>query len=695
MKKLISLMVWLSVCVTIESTTNFHDNFAYHHIINKGIERMKHKPNIKETLSNFPLWNSEESFSSYLKLILSDPDKFLSLSTTNYNLSDSCLIGMEHYFYGLRDLKIWAIEMFDSTGKLPSGILQGDLLWPGQFDQCVNISAVVEDPSNKSKSITLQGKYFSLSVNTSLFINATIPTAFQYENILSYLCFESFEVYFKHRNLPGEPIQNFKPLSALEFKGLVIGICLPSSCTEEDVKGMVHAAFYLIKVGLPSDSPLKNISSLLLDVHDPTARFEARPETVVAIIFSCVIGLLVVIGTSKPMDYFSGSCDHYSEKTGMAGSNTTVNAETSDVSPLFSDESNVTTLTLVQRLRNPENIVVISDWIKRWSFQAVLGGFFAVDSFYLLRRNSINVKEDRKIHYLERWTTCNISDSNRNEEKRRKNELGTILLPQILEYWSDGPFWPDRSPDYNQCTKYWWRNLLYIQNFFPCMAWSWYLANDMQFFIISPLILIPLYRKPLIGYVVLGVLFLEQFIFRGVISVYYQLKMNGPQSENFLDWFDYMYQRPYTRISPYLIGMIVGYILWKTGRKVHLPKVAVILGWIISLVCVTSVVYGSLEENQGHLNSIITSFLSSPLWGPLSQLTYCAYLLHPIVLYVNTLTQRYPIYFSDLNVLEFKYFCETIYMFFGNLMLTYLISFVVSLTFEVPLIGLERLFWRK
>ncbi|KAL0132838.1 hypothetical protein PUN28_000500 [Cardiocondyla obscurior] len=47
---------------------------------------------------------------------------------------------------------------------------------------------------------------------------------------------------------------------------------------------------------------------------------------------------------------------------------------------------------------------------------------------------------------------------------------------------------------HEMCPKYWWRNLLYINNFFSfdtmCMKWSWYLANDMQFYIIAVILLI-------------------------------------------------------------------------------------------------------------------------------------------------------------------------------------------------------------
>ena len=42
------------------------------------------------------------------------------------------------------------------------------------------------------------------------------------------------------------------------------------------------------------------------------------------------------------------------------------------------------------------------------------------------------------------------------------------------------------------CEDYWWSTLLYINNFHPndfnkeCMNWTWYLANDTQFYILAP-----------------------------------------------------------------------------------------------------------------------------------------------------------------------------------------------------------------
>jgi hypothetical protein len=43
------------------------------------------------------------------------------------------------------------------------------------------------------------------------------------------------------------------------------------------------------------------------------------------------------------------------------------------------------------------------------------------------------------------------------------------------------------------CKLNWWKNLLFIQNFFPldqmCMSWSWYVATDFQLFALCSVLL--------------------------------------------------------------------------------------------------------------------------------------------------------------------------------------------------------------
>lgn len=59
----------------------------------------------------------------------------------------------------------------------------------------------------------------------------------------------------------------------------------------------------------------------------------------------------------------------------------------------------------------------------------------------------------------------------------------------VLRYSHNNSVFEPTIIDHVTCDKYWWRNILYINNMFPqsemCMIWSWYMANDTQFFIIG------------------------------------------------------------------------------------------------------------------------------------------------------------------------------------------------------------------
>lgn len=63
----------------------------------------------------------------------------------------------------------------------------------------------------------------------------------------------------------------------------------------------------------------------------------------------------------------------------------------------------------------------------------------------------------------------------------------------ILSYTHNNSVFSPAIYDHVTCAKYWWRNALYVNNFYPqrefCMLWSWYLANDMQFYIIAVVLL--------------------------------------------------------------------------------------------------------------------------------------------------------------------------------------------------------------
>lgn len=75
-----------------------------------------------------------------------------------------------------------------------------------------------------------------------------------------------------------------------------------------------------------------------------------------------------------------------------------------------------------------------------------------------------------------------------------------LFSVSLIRYIGSGPIWPEVT-NYvlvRNCEKYWWSALLYVQNYVNpnemCLGHSWYLSVDMQLFILSPIILYPLWK---------------------------------------------------------------------------------------------------------------------------------------------------------------------------------------------------------
>ncbi|CAL1284193.1 unnamed protein product, partial [Larinioides sclopetarius] len=76
----------------------------------------------------------------------------------------------------------------------------------------------------------------------------------------------------------------------------------------------------------------------------------------------------------------------------------------------------------------------------------------------------------------------------------------------LFPFLGSGPVWPTYETN-PVCKENWMWNVLLLNNLLShkklCLFPTWHLACEMQLFIISPIFLILLMRKPKIGYILI------------------------------------------------------------------------------------------------------------------------------------------------------------------------------------------------
>ncbi|CAH0559437.1 unnamed protein product [Brassicogethes aeneus] len=284
----------------------------------------------------------------------------------------------------------------------------------------------------------------------------------------------------------------------------------------------------------------------------------------------------------------------------------------------------------------------------------------------------------------------------------------------ILRYLHNYSVFSPAIIDHISCSNFWWRNALYINNFYPqhefCMLWSWYIANDTQFFVIASALLLIAVRGPRhlkFAAISIAVLLVASWITTFTIAMKYNFVA---RVEEPFALFDQLYDKPWMRIGPYLIGLVAGYFMFKVDCKVKMSPVAVILGWTLSLLCLGCLVYGLGREGLvvpasafyaalGHTawglslawitiaccsgyGGPLNCFFSCNLFLPLSRLTYCAYLIHPVLMCLTS-------FILDGTMHLHNMFAAVIYC--GNVVLSFLVAFAISLGFEAPVVNLLKI----
>ena len=108
---------------------------------------------------------------------------------------------------------------------------------------------------------------------------------------------------------------------------------------------------------------------------------------------------------------------------------------------------------------------------------------------------------------------------------------------------------------------------------------------------------------------------------------------------------------------------------------------------------------------------MINKFLSLSIWIPLSRLTFATYLVHTLVLISYYSSQEHTMHLQDYSavynsnvyyhfkIYHFTYFnCfkkQKVYNFIGNMFISFGFGYLVSMVFEVPLLGLEKFVFKR
>ncbi|PSN39089.1 hypothetical protein C0J52_07349 [Blattella germanica] len=494
---------------------------------------------------------------------------------------------------------------------------------------------------------------------------------------------------------------------------LQLAYCIPSTCSPQDFQTVFNE--YL------SSNPLLGGMGISVAVPDGSCQTSDEKELStgdwLAVALLLIIALLAV--TSTAYDLF---------KTGSKNKLFTSFSWYSNGKKLLSTNSSSDTLEAIHGIR----FLSICWWVPSFWRLYITNATVSVDTFFFLggllvcylflkQMDKEKAKFNIALYYFHRYIRLTPPYA-----------MVILLTTTLLRYVSSGPLIKSFTEgSAKPCYENWWTNLLYVNNYIEadnmCLGHTWYLAIDMQLFILSPIILYPLLKWPrkfslsLLGALIVG----------GLITAFvvcFEEEFTASFLSTNLDQMYYQYFPTHTRFVPWLIGVGFGYLFHETKkRNLKLSKIMVLLGWCIGLTALLGSFFGAhpfnsldkleisgseSEEPKDFLTNFeasiyvalfrsgwalgvgwityacvfgyggpVNTFLSWKFFQPLSRVSYGIYLIHGICQNVRIFSTRTTNYLTDLNLIP---------EFFSDVILSVFVAAILSLCVESPVIALEQ-----
>ncbi|XP_022256139.1 nose resistant to fluoxetine protein 6-like [Limulus polyphemus] len=627
-------------------------------------------------------------------------------------LSTSCSGSLFKLAVGIRKLQEWAIKMLDSTGKIPSGILHGSLAELGDYEQCQNIVVYNRRDDNKER---FRGRYCSVHVQPYLppgvkyHVYSTNKTIHDLEEMYSYLSRGSFR----------------------------LGLCLPSSCSLKDVQQMASQVRKRIEL---------NVTVNWCQVKDSTWSLD-NSQLAVCLFNGLMLGIVLLATSIELIRRYFQKRRHLRVKdraeTGFAvqaiecfsaygNTKLQLNSRTETYHLRVVDGIRVFTITWIilgetfksMSSEKTNALRKIFDLREDFVFQMVIQFPFALDSLFFTSGMLITYLALRR-----------LKDNNgefsllRYYVHRYWKMTPTFLIISggiwLLEDLGSGPVWKESlDPLIKSCKKNWWTNVLYIGNFYKvedrCLPHCGLISCLMQFFLVSPVVFWSLYRKPVIGKILIATGILISVVTLAVITPLFNqmpvLLASVTDHSVQMEHLRLIITMPYTHLGTYCVGMATGYFIYVyREKKLRMHPIVALCGWSAAVACNLVIVFGLHQWNSGSsfptkttatvyaalcrlgwslglawltiacvygYGGIINSFLSWKGFTPLSRLTYIVYIIQPAWIGIFQSHLRSPIYYSNIFIT---------YIFIAYITISYTLGFLTALIYQTPFLNLEQL----
>ncbi|KAH8278496.1 hypothetical protein KR018_004092, partial [Drosophila ironensis] len=636
---------------------------------------------------------------------------------------EQCISDMEAVKGALSARNNWALQMIDSWGSFPSGVLYGTFYSLGNFDECIAINQAI------NSSQTIQGKY----------------------------CFA------------GIPLKNATEIEALQGFSIKIATCFPASCSGSQMDAITTQLFQ----SLYNQTDL-NVSLSVDESGCQTS--DATPWDGLTIFTVVILSLLAAIVTGFTLfDYFL--CKDQSEYKNNQILRTqfrhfyliieqipvlvkiiSARANSRSLFRVVDGSANPNVIDCLHGIRclsliwvvylhehmycliSPNiNFIYAISWMEKPVASFFQHGYFSVDTFLFIGGLLVSMTALRTMEKTKGKLNVPMMYLHRLIRIWPVLAMAILVYVKLMPVVSGGPLFKSGFHGKEACVNGWYWDLLFIQNYatedvvsfgfmvslssvfilflFQCLDQSWYLAVDMQLYVLSPLLLIALYKwgkKAAFGIVVLVALLSGCLFATQMVNHYSMLKKNGGGDA---EANQKLYLATHTHCAPWLIGFLFGYFLHlNRGRKYHLSRLTVWLSWTLSLALIFTSIFAlypagkwsasplsTVAESlyytltrvawplalgwvvfacmQGY-GSLANSLLSSPLWQPLSRLSYSVYIWHMFIQEVNSRNVRTSTYFSGYTVMK---------NFWSDFGISLVMSYVLYLVIEAPIGGLDAL----